>query len=107
MDNGSALSLLGVWSWTGEFEANVANNPSELADAFERVDVRLTWASADDRYRVSLYGQNIFDDRQVQLYEEEFYELPDPVTGGDLEVVVPSPFISSYELWGLEARVSF
>ncbi|RPG49337.1 MAG: TonB-dependent receptor [Gammaproteobacteria bacterium TMED1] len=107
LDNGSALSLLGVWSWTGEFEANVANNPSELADSFERVDVRLTWASADDRYRVSLYGQNIFDDRQVQLYEEEFYELPDPVTGGDLEVVVPSPFISSYELWGLEARVSF
>jgi iron complex outermembrane receptor protein len=107
LDNGSALSLLGVWSWTGEFEANVANNQAELADAFDRVDLRLTWASADDRYRVSLYGQNIFDERQIQLYEQEGYELPDPVTGADTEVIVPSPFVSSYELWGLEARVSF
>ena len=107
LDNGSRLSFLGVWAWTGEFEANIGNEPLELADAFDRVDLRMTWASADDRYRVSLYGQNIFDKRQIQLFEIEGYELPDPVTGEDKEWIVPSPFVSSYELWGLEVRASF
>ena len=101
------ISLLGVWSWTGKFEANIGNEPMELADAFTRVDLRATWTSADERTRVSLFGQNIFDERQIQLFEIEGWELPDPVTGEDIEVIVPSPFVSSYELWGLEARFSF
>ena len=107
LDNGSMISLLGVWSWTGKFEANIGNEPMELADAFTRVDLRATWTSADERTRVSLFGQNIFDERQIQLFEIEGWELPDPVTGEDIEVIVPSPFVSSYELWGLEARFSF
>ena len=107
LSSGNNLALLGVWAWTDEFEKGVDNDPDKVHDAFTRVDVRATWSSADERTRVSLYGQNIFDDRQVQLYEQEPWELPDPVTGEEIEVIVPSPFISTYRMWGLEARFSF
>ena len=51
---------------------------------------------------------NIFDERQVQLVELEEWELPDPNNPGEeIEVMVPSPFISTYRMWGLEARFSF
>ena len=107
LSSGNNLALLGVWAWTGEFEKGVDNDPDKIHDAFTRVDLRATWSSSDERTRVSLYGQNIFDDRQVQLYEQEPWELPDPVTGEEIEVIVPSPFISTYRMWGLEARFSF
>ena len=57
---------------------------------------------------MSLYGQNIFDERQVQLVELEEWELPDPNNPGEeIEVLVNAPFISTYRMWGLEARFSF
>ena len=106
LDNGSSVSLLGVWAWTGKFEANVANNAEELADDFSRVDLRLTWTSADERYRVSAYGQNIFDDRQIEQFEVNGFEFEDPDTGEERFIPVPEPFVSAYEMWGIEVRAS-
>ena len=106
LDNGSSVSLLSVWAWTGKFEANVANNAEEMADDFSRVDLRLTWTSADERYRVSAYGQNIFDDRQIEQFEVNGFEFEDPDTGEERFIPVPEPFVSAYELWGIEVRAS-
>tara|TARA_Y100000814_G_C12160793_1_gene344332 strand:+ start:280 stop:633 length:354 start_codon:yes stop_codon:yes gene_type:complete len=100
--NGSGTLKIG-----GLVTTALGNEPLELADALDRVDLRLTWASADERYRVSLNGQNILDKLQIQSFEIEGWELHDPVTGEDREWIVPSPFVSSYELWGLEIRASF
>ena len=56
---------------------------------------------------MSLYGQNILDKLQIQSFEIEGWELPDLVTGEDREWIVPLPFVSSYELRGLEVRARF
>ena len=77
-----------------------------MADDFSRVDLRLTWTSADERYRVSAYGQNIFDDRQIEQFEVNGFEFEDPDTGEERFIPVPEPFVSAYEMWGIEVRAS-
>ena len=49
---------------------------------------------------VSLFGQSIFDERQIQNFEIDGFEREDPDTGEEVFAEVAALFISSYELWG-------
>ena len=103
-DGGSNLSILGVYSWRGEFDAYVANDPRERSDSYDRVDLNLTWTAASQKWSVSVFGHNIFNDQEIELFEYVDFEWEDPETGEEVFVLVDDPFVSGWGYWGAELR---
>lgn len=106
-DGGSNLAILGVYSWRGDFDAYVSNNPMEKADSYNRVDLNLTWTAASQDWSVSIFGHNIFNDQEIELFEYVDFEWEDPETGEEVFVIVDDPFVSGWGYWGAELRYRF
>ncbi|MYD43210.1 MAG: TonB-dependent receptor [Gammaproteobacteria bacterium] len=106
-DGGSSLALLGVYSWRGDFDAYVSNNPMEKAGTYDRVDLNVTWTAASQDWSISVFGHNVFNDQEIELFEYIDYEWEDPDTGEEVFVIVDDPFISGWRYWGAELRYRF
>ncbi len=106
-DGGSNLAILGVYSWRGEFDAYVSNNPMEKADSYNRVDLNLTWTSASQDWSVAVFGHNVFNDQEIELFEYVDFEWEDAETGEEVFVIVDDPFVSGWRYWGAELRYRF
>ena len=107
LNNGSSLSLLGVYSRRGGFDAYVSNNENEKSEAYDRVDLNVTWTAPSQTWSVSVFGHNIFDEQEVELFEFDVYEYEDPSTGEEVFLPVPDPFVSGWRYWGSEIRYRF
>ena len=103
-DGGSNLAILGVYSWRGDFDAYVANDERERAGSYDRVDLNLTWTSANQKLSVSAFGHNIFNDQEIELFEFIDYEWEDEETGEEVFILVDDPFVSGWRYWGAELR---
>lgn len=77
MPGGSHLDALATWSYTDKVYYSPFQQDAESADAYQRVDLRATWKSADEKITVSAFCNNIFDevgDLQVlRENEDEFF----------------------------------
>jgi len=56
------LTLRGQYHWQDDTFFRAQNNPDKKQEAYETVDARLTYMSADGRWRVSAYGKNLGDE---------------------------------------------
>ena len=74
---GSKLDLLASWAYTDKVYYTPFEAEEESASAYDRVDLRSTWSSANDRITVSAFVNNVFDEvGKLQVLsegEDEFF----------------------------------
>ncbi|MDE0040377.1 MAG: TonB-dependent receptor, partial [Gammaproteobacteria bacterium] len=102
--NGSDIAVLGVYSWRGKFDAYVSNNEREKSPSYDRFDVNVTWTAPGDAWSVSVFGHNVFNEQEIELFEFVDYEWENPDTGEEVFVLVDDPFVSGWRYWGAEVR---
>jgi outer membrane receptor protein involved in Fe transport len=77
MSNGSNLDFAATYSWVDEVFYSPFQSELEKTEPYARTDVRVNWTSADDRWVVSAFVNNVFDDVGVlqilRNEEEEFF----------------------------------
>lgn len=56
------LVLSGSYVWKDETYQGIFNRSYNLAPAYDQVDLRAVWTSADDSYRIIGYVKNVFDE---------------------------------------------
>lgn len=83
------------WSYRSDVNKDAANTPILVQDAFNLVNVGVTWVSAGEQYKVSLQGRNITD----EVYIMTGVSQPD---GGFTEAVY-----SRGAEWRLSAQYKF
>ena len=92
LDGGSKVELFGVYNWIDDVYYSPFENDNELAPAYARLDARATWTSADSRWVVSGFVNNVFDEvgilQVLRNGEDERFRL-------SAQTTVP-------RLWGLE-----
>jgi outer membrane receptor protein involved in Fe transport len=72
----STLDLIASWAYTDEVFYSAFESESEKADSYERLDLRATWTSSNQRIVVSAFANNVFDDVAVlQVLSEEESEF--------------------------------
>ena len=58
-----SMQFLGTWSYTGaRWPQRAGNIPRTRVPAYDRLDLRASWDSADGQWSSSLYVQNVFDE---------------------------------------------
>jgi outer membrane receptor protein involved in Fe transport len=62
LNNGSNLVLSGVYSWIDEVYYSPFESDDEKAEDYGRLDLRATWTSADGKWVVSGFVNNVTDD---------------------------------------------
>lgn len=65
MGPGTAQGVLS-WRFRDEIEGQADNNPLGSVDNIRNVSAQLSYAWGEDRYRVSLYGKNLTDERELR-----------------------------------------
>jgi outer membrane receptor protein involved in Fe transport len=64
MEDGSYFLPTATYSWRDEFYDSFFNNANQVAPAFENVDARLNWKSADDLLGLTFWVSNLTDEEQ-------------------------------------------
>ena len=97
LSGGSLVEFVGIYSWTSEVYFSPFERETEKAEAFDRLDLRANWTSADSNWTVSAFVNNVFDDianlQVLRQGEAEFFRHTSGTT-------VP-------RLYGLEVQYSY
>lgn len=59
------LQIYGAYRWRDEIEVIASNDPLGSLDAIDNLDLTVSYSWDDDRYRLSAYGRNLGDEREV------------------------------------------
>ncbi len=63
--DGASVSLSGVYSFTDEVYYSPFENKNEMAESYDRLDVRATWTNAEENIVVAAFVNNVLDDVAV------------------------------------------
>ena len=97
LSGGSNIEFFGVYNWIDDVYYSPFESESEKAESYDRLDLRATWKSPSDKWVVSGFVNNIFDDvgvlQVLRQGEGEFFRR----TGG----------VTSPRLYGVEMTYRF
>lgn len=62
LSGGSKLEVFGVYNWIDDVYYSPFEDDRELAEAYDRLDVRATWTSASNQLKISAFVNNVFDE---------------------------------------------
>ena len=62
LGGGAQLEVFGVYSWIGDVFYSPFESPEEMAEAYDRLDLRATWTSQNSNWIASGFINNVFDD---------------------------------------------
>jgi iron complex outermembrane receptor protein len=48
--------------WRDKFSTSIFNNPLSYSPSYDQTDARLIWRDADDRFTVTAWVKNVFDE---------------------------------------------
>jgi len=96
LEGGSKLELLGVYNWIDEVFYSPFEEETERADAYDRLDLRVTWTSPENHWIVSGFVNNVFDEVGVLQVLRE----------GEAEFFRRSAGTTTPRLYGLELTYS-
>jgi len=65
MEDGSYFLPTVSYSWRDEFFGSFFNNANEVSPAYENIDARLNWKSADDLLGLTFWVRNLTDEDQT------------------------------------------
>ncbi len=85
-------SASSVYSWTDEVSFSPFENEQEKADAHGRLDLRGTWANAEQNLIVTGFANNVLDDVAVLQVLRD----------GEAEIFHQNAGVTSPRLWSVE-----
>lgn len=91
------VSVYGEYILRGRTYLTTNNDPDGRVSPYGLLNLRLTLASNDDRWRVSLYGRNLGD----KTYPTRLFDLYDNVLNGQKFIVLGEP-----RTFGVELRIN-
>jgi outer membrane receptor protein involved in Fe transport len=94
------LQLLGTWSYTGDRYALIQNAPSNRMEAYDRLDLRASWTSADQQWTTTVYVQNALDDIGLAEYIPGFR----PDWAFNAAEMLPQGLLTEPRQYGLQVR---
>ena len=62
LSGGSKVELFTVYNWIDDVYYSPFETESEKAPSYDRLDLRATWTSASNQWRVSAFVNNVFDE---------------------------------------------
>jgi hypothetical protein len=62
LSGGAQLELFGVYSWIDDVFYSPFESADEMAEAYDRLDLRATWTSQNSNWIASGFINNVFDD---------------------------------------------
>lgn len=76
------LTLSGQYHWQDDMFFRPQNDEDKMQEAYDTVDARLTYLSADERWRISAFGKNLADEQAISnlLIEAGLFGSPAVVT---------------------------
>lgn len=84
LDGGSNIEVFGNWSWTDDVYFSAFESDDSMAPAYDRLDMRATWTSADQEWIVTGFVNNVFDELGVMHIaeggESYFFRVPSATT---------------------------
>ena len=92
------LSLQGEYQVRGRTYLTTNNDPDGRVGAYGLLNLRLSLAARDDRWRVAVYGKNVFD----KTYMTRLFDLYDNTLNGQKLITLGAP-----ATYGVEFRVNF
>ena len=94
---GGAVNIRAEYHWQDEMYFRAFNNEDKKQDAWDVFNMRATYASADDRWRVSAFGKNLNDEQYItNLFPEAIF------FGGPVMASIAPP-----RTWGVEVGYRF
>lgn len=66
------IEMLASYSWIDKVGYSAFEAPIDIADAYDRLDLRATWFSAKENWTVAAFVNNVFDEvgvRQIDRYQ--------------------------------------
>ncbi len=92
------LTFQGEYQMRGRTYLTTNNDPDGRVGAYGLVNLRVALASDDDRWRVALYGRNVFD----KTYMTRLFDLYDNTLNGQKLITLGAP-----ATYGVEFKVAF
>lgn len=84
MRGGSNIEFFGSWSWTDDVYFSPFESEDSMAPAYDRLDLRATWTSADQGWIVTGFVNNVMDELGVLHIAEggegAFFRVPSQTT---------------------------
>ena len=71
------LSIAGTYSYVGDQEYDIFNNPETSVGSYDRFDLQATWYDADGRFQVNAFVKNAFDEEAVNNASAIFFPTAD------------------------------
>lgn len=62
LGDGSVITPQATVLYSGEYHLTDTNTSLDLQEAFAKVDLRVSWVDASDRYRIDLFANNVGDE---------------------------------------------
>jgi len=90
-DSGN-LDLLANYSYISDVYFSAFQTDLDLAPAYDRLDLRATWTSADQQWVVSGFVNNVFDEIGIRQI----------IRGGNVESYRRTAQVTEPRLWGVE-----
>ena len=56
------MDFFGVYNWIDDVFYSPFESESEMAEAYDRLDLRATWTSPSSQWVISAFVNNVFDD---------------------------------------------
>lgn len=64
------LEVVANYSWNDERFLEIQNAKDQLVDSYDKLDLTLTLASSDDKWRVSAWGKNVTDEEYLRYIND-------------------------------------
>jgi iron complex outermembrane receptor protein len=100
------LTLSASFIWKDATYGSIFNRPYSLAPSYSQVNLRATWASADGRYNIIAFGNNVFNtvgyDGQTGLLLESA-----GASSTGQEMIVRNPSLTAPTTYGIEFQYRF
>ena len=105
LSGGGEISSSIGFSYSDDLWYSLENIPSSKADGYWLSDLRITWYLANDRTRISLWGNNLFDEDYVNTMLNQAGDVE--VGGINSGLAMSTDYWGEPRRWGVEFKHSF
>jgi outer membrane receptor protein involved in Fe transport len=100
MEDGSYFLPTISYSWRDEFYDSFFNNDNEKSPAYDNIDARLNWKSADDLFGLTFWVRNLTDEEQTTSISANSFRTTDLGSYQTYSYTPP-------RMWGVDLMVHY
>ncbi len=85
LESGGTLTGLAKFAWSDDYQRRPYDNPIDTVGAHNKTDLRLSWSSPQEAYRIEFFVENL--ENHDDIFTHHFSQ-PDP---GNYSLIAPQP----------------